>query len=258
MVIANNIELVKEPKPEWRLPPEKSIIRDDEAHVWLTDLNLRPSSLENLKNILSTDELARANRFHFEKDRHDFIAARGVLRIILGSYLKLEPERLKFIYTPHGKPKIVNEWDCDYLKFNLSHSHGLALYAVTLGREVGIDIERVRPSLSCERIAKRFFSPLEFKTLVALPPSERIEGFFNCWTRKEAYIKAIGEGLSIPLDQFVVTLNPRDEAKIVSIQGDSILASSWSLYPLIPAPGYVGALAVEGKNLTVKYWRWTG
>ena len=249
---------MKEPKPKWHLPPKELVIRDDEAHVWLTELNLRPSLLENLKNTLSTDELARANRFHFEKDRHHFIAARGLLRVILGSYLQLKPHKLNFIYTTHGKPRILNEMDYDYLNFNLSHSHGLALYAVTLGREIGIDIERVRTSLSCEKIAKRFFSPLEFKTLVALPPSERIEGFFNCWTRKEAYIKAIGEGLSIPLDQFDVTLNPSDEAKIVSIKGDSILASNWSLYPLTPAPGYVGALAVEGKNLRIKHWMWSG
>jgi 4'-phosphopantetheinyl transferase len=249
---------VKEPKPKWHLPPKELVIRDDEAHVWLTELNLRPSLLENLKNTLSTDELARANRFHFEKDRHHFIAARGVLRMILGSYLKLNPNRLNFTYNTQGKPKIVNEMDYDYLKFNLSHSHGLALYAVTLGRELGIDIERVRTNLSFEKIAKRFFSPSEFKMLVALPPSERIEGFFNCWTRKEAYIKAIGEGLSIPLDQFDVTLNPSDEAKILRIKGDPILASSWSLYPLIPAPGYVGALAVEGKNLRIKYWMWSG
>lgn len=248
---------MKEPKPKWHLPPKKLIISDNEAHVWLTELKLRPALLGNLKNTLSKDELARANRFHFEQDRHHFIAARGILRVILGSYLSLGPKRLKFIYTPHGKPKILNETDCGYLKFNLSHSHGLALYAVTLGREVGIDIERVRANLSCEKIAKRFFSPVEFEMLVSLPPSERIEGFFNCWTRKEAYIKAIGEGLSIPLDQFDVTLNPRDEAKITSIKGDSNLASHWSLYSLTPAPGYVGALAVEGKNLRIKYWVWS-
>ena len=249
---------MKTPKPKWRLPPKRLIIRDDEAHVWLTELNLRPSLLENLKDALSTDELARANRFHFEKDRRHFIAARGLLRVILGRYLNLEPQRLKFSYATHGKPKIMNEMEYDYLKFNLSHSHGLALYAVSLGREIGIDIERFRTNLSFEKIAKRFFSPLEFQMLSALSPSERIEGFFNCWTRKEAYIKAIGEGLSIPLDQFDVTLNPRDEAKIISIKGDSTLASCWSLYPLTPAAGYAGALAVEGKNLRIKHWMWTG
>jgi 4'-phosphopantetheinyl transferase len=249
---------VKTPKPKWHLPPKRLIIRDDEAHVWLTELNLRPSLLENLKNTLSTDELARANRFHFEKDRHHFIAARGALRVILGNYLNIQPRNLNFTYNTHGKPRIANELDQNHVNFNLSHSHGIALYAVTLGREVGIDIERVRTNLSFEKIAKRFFSPLEFKTLVALPPSERIEGFFHCWTRKEAYIKAIGEGLSIPLDQFDVTLDPSDEAKIISIKGDSILAARWSLYALIPAPGYVGALAVEGKNLRIKYWMWTG
>ena len=249
---------MKEPEPRWQLPPKNLIIGDDEAHVWLTELNLRPVLLENLKDTLSTDELARANRFHFEKDRHHFIAARGTLRLILGNYLNIQPRNLKFTYNRRGKPKIANELDQDHVKFNLSHSHGLAVYAVTLSREVGIDIEWVRTSLSFEKIAKRFFSPSEFEMLVALPPSERVKGFFNCWTRKEAYIKAIGEGLFISLDQFDVTLNPRDEAKIVSIKGDSILAARWSLYPLIPAPGYVGALAVEGKNLTIKHWMWRG
>ena len=249
---------MKEPEPRWQLPPKNLIIGYDEAHVWLTELNLSPALLENLKDTLSTDELARANRFHFEKDRHHFIAARGTLRLILGNYLNIQPRNLKFTYNRRGKPKIANELDQDHVKFNLSHSHGLAVYAVTLSREVGIDIERVRTSLSFEKIAKRFFSPSEFEMLVALPPSERVKGFFNCWTRKEAYIKAIGEGLFISLDQFDVTLNPRDEAKIVSIKGDSILAARWSLYPLTPAPGYVGALAVEGKNLTIKHWRWRG
>ncbi|MGB7292541.1 MAG: 4'-phosphopantetheinyl transferase superfamily protein [Thermodesulfobacteriota bacterium] len=234
----------------------KLTLGQHEIHVWSADLNVSQQLLKALENTLEVKEMDRANRFHFEKDRRHFIAARGILRVILGRYLKLKPDSLKFIYTPHGKPKIPNELDQNYLKFNLSHSHGHALYAITSGREIGIDIERVRANLSVEKIAKRFFSPLEFKMLNALPPSERIEGFFNCWTRKEAYIKAIGEGLSIPLNQFDVTLNPSDQAKIVSIRGDSTLASNWSLYPLTPAPGYVGALAVEGKNLTIKHWIW--
>jgi 4'-phosphopantetheinyl transferase len=258
MILPNKFASLKEHKPKWRLPHKKLIIREDEAHVWLADLNLEPTLLENLKNALSTDELDRANRFHFDKDRHHFIAGRGFLRVILGRYLKLNPDSLKFIYTPHGKPKFANEVDYSYLKFNLSHSHGLALYAITLGREIGIDIERVRTNLSFEKIGKRFFAPAEIEALLALPPSERIEGFFNCWTRKEAYIKAIGGGLFIPLSPFEVTLNPADEAKIVSIKGDSTLASYWSLYPLAPAPGYVGALAVEGRNLRIKYWTWSG
>lgn len=258
MISPNKLTSVKESQRKWEPPPKRLTIRQDEAHVWLTGLNSRPSLLENLRNTLSTDELDRANRFHFDKDRCRFIAARGLLRVILGSYLKLKPDRLNFIYTPHGKPEIANEVAYNDLKFNLSHSHGLALYAFTLGRQIGIDIERVRTNLSFEKIAKRFFSPSEFNMFSALPPSERIEGFFNCWTRKEAYIKAIGEGLFIPVNQFDVTLNPTDEAKIVSIKGDSILASYWSLYPLAPAPGYVGALAVEGKNLRIKQWMWSG
>lgn len=245
-------------KQRWCNPPSKLILGQEEIHVWRADLNVNQQLLEALEDTLEMKERHRANRFHFEKDRRHFISARGILKIILGRYLKLKPKRLKLVYTTHGKPKIANEMDHNYLKFNLSHSHGLALYAITLGREIGIDIESVRANLSFEKIAKRFFSPLEFKMFSALPPSERIEGFFNCWTRKEAYIKAIGEGLSIPLNQFDVTLNPSDEAKIVSIKGDPILASSWSLYALIPAPGYVGALAVEGKNLRIKYWMWSG
>jgi 4'-phosphopantetheinyl transferase len=244
-------------KQRWCKAPSKLIVGQDEIHVWRADLNVTQQLLEALEDTLEKKERDRANRFHFEKDRRHFIAARGLLRVILGSYLKLKPNRLNFIYTPHGKPKIANEIEYNYLKFNLSHSHGLALYAITLGRKIGIDIERVRTNLSFEKLAKRFFSPLEFQMLSSLPPSERIEGFFNCWTRKEAYIKAIGEGLSIPLNQFDVTLNPSDEAKIVSIKGDSNLASYWSLYPLTPAPGYVGALAVEGKNLRIKHWRWS-
>ncbi len=243
---------------KWRNPPSKLNLGRHEIHVWRADLNVTKQLLKKLKDTLQKVETDRANRFHFEKDRHHFIAARGALRVILGNYLNIQPRNLNFTYNTHGKPRIANELDQNHVNFNLSHSHGIALYAVTLGREVGIDIERVRTNLSFEKIAKRFFSPLEFQTLMALPLSERVAGFFNCWTRKEAYIKAIGEGLSIPLDQFDVTLNPNDEAKIISTKGDSILAARWSLYALIPAPGYVGALAVEGKHLTIKYWMWTG
>ncbi len=248
---------MKVSKPKWHSPTKQLIIKDDEVHVWLTELNVKPSVLENLKNTLSTDELERANRFHFEKDRHHFIAARGILRVILGGYLDMKPRELNFTYNTHGKPRVLNEIASPEVNFNLSHSHGLALYAVTLGREIGIDIERVRTNLSFERLAKRFFSPLEFQMLSSLPPSERIEGFFNCWTRKEAYIKAMGEGLSIPLNQFHVTLKPGERARIVSIKGDSNLASGWSLHSLTPAPGYAGALAVHGRTVRIKYWMWS-
>jgi 4'-phosphopantetheinyl transferase len=254
MILPNNIRLVKESNPKWESPPKRLTIREDEAHVWLTGLNLRPSLLENLRNTLSTDELARANRFYFEKDRHHFIAARGFLRVILGRYLKLKPDSLKFIYTPHGKPEIANEVDYSYLKFNLSHSHGLALYAVTIGREIGIDIERVRANLSFDKIAKRFFTTAEFEKLSSLAHEEFIEGFFKLWTHKEAYIKAKGRGLSIPLNQFAVTINRDQTVRIKEIGINPDEEHGWSFHSLTPAPGYSAALAVEGKNLRIKYW----
>jgi 4'-phosphopantetheinyl transferase len=241
----------------WCSAPKLPRLDRDEVHVWRAALNLEKPRLHSLKQILSEDERARTERFYFEKDREHFIAARGLLRTILGRYLDQEPSELRFCYSRYGKPSLAASAGESALRFNISHAHGLALYAVTSGREIGIDLEHLRADFAGEDIAERFFSRREVEALRALPADMRQKGFFNCWTRKEAYIKARGEGLSLPLDKFDVSLAPGEPAALLSTPGDPREAARWSLRELEPGPGYVAALVVEGHDWRLKCWQWT-
>ncbi|MGD0207571.1 MAG: 4'-phosphopantetheinyl transferase superfamily protein [Verrucomicrobiota bacterium] len=247
---------ITSPVPPWRSPPETLVLGCDEVHVWRATLDQTPSQIQSFLHNLAADEQARAERFHFERDRGHFIVARGVLRAILGGYLKRAPEGLSFCYGSHGKPAIAGESGGDAIRFNVSHSHGIALYAVTRGREVGVDLERIRFNLAVAEIAERFFSRREVAMLRALPTEEQREAFFRCWTRKEACLKARGEGLSLPLDQVDVSLAPGEPDAAPGTQPDSSDASRWSLQELAPAPGYVAALAVEGHGWRLACWQW--
>ncbi|MDQ3652238.1 MAG: 4'-phosphopantetheinyl transferase superfamily protein [Acidobacteriota bacterium] len=243
----------------WSSPPERLILGHNEVHVWRAALNTKESSIQSLRRTLSADERARAERFHFQNDRDHFIVARGLLRAILGRYLNVDPSQLCFSYSFYGKPSLARESSGDDLSFNLSHAGELALYAITRGREIGIDVERIRADFANEQIAERFFSLREVAALRTLPKNIQPQGFFNCWTRKEAYIKARGEGLSLPLDQFEVSLVPGEPAALLrtSGSGDHQEASRWSLREVVaPAASYVAAVAVEGDDWQLKYWQW--
>ena len=238
----------------WDPPPVTLSLGSNEVHIWRTALDLDATEVQSLWQTLSADEQEKARRFHFQQDRERFIVARGLLRVILGRYLNAEPGHLRFCYSPLGKPSLSRGFGRETLRFNLSHSDGLALYAVTLGREVGVDLERLHPDLADEQIAQRFFSPHEVAQLNSLPPNLRQEAFFNCWTRKEAYIKARGEGLTLRLDQFDVSLAPGEPAALLDTKDDPQEASRWSLRELVPGPGYVAALAAEGYNWQLRCW----
>jgi 4'-phosphopantetheinyl transferase len=210
-----------------------------------------------LWEILSAEEQARAGRLHFDQDRERFIMAHGLLRLILSGYLSTVPRELRFSYSPHGKPALTASSDQETPNFNLAHSGRLALYAISRGRRIGIDVERIRSDCPCELIAEQFFSPQERAVLRALEAEEvKRRAFFNGWTRKEAYIKARGEGLSFPLDQFDVSLVPGEPVALRRIQGTSLEASRWSLHELFAGPDYVAALAVEGHNCRLACWEW--
>jgi 4'-phosphopantetheinyl transferase len=247
---------VAAPITSWLSPPEAPVLVRDEVHVWRASLDQPPSQIEKARCSLAADEEARAARFHFEKDRAHYIVARGVLRDILGCYLNRASECLSFRYGPHGKPALAGYSDGERIRFSVSHSHGMALYAVARGREVGIDLERIRRDLAAGEIAERFFSRWEVATLRALPTELQRQAFFLCWTRKEAYIKARGEGLSLPLDQFDVSLAPGEPAAILGTRPDPAEASRWSLQELCPAHGYVAALAVEAHGWRLRCLRW--
>ena len=240
----------------WYPPPKTLMLESDEVHVWRAALDLKASHVQSLQRTLSADERVRAERFYFPQDRGHFIVARGLLRAILGRYLDMEPGQLRFCYSSYGKPALARESSGDALRFNLSHSHGLALYAVTRGRELGVDLEYLHPHLAYEQLAERFFSPREVTVLRALPTNTQQEAFFNCWTGKEAYIKARGEGLTLRLDQFDVSLAPGEPVALLSTNGDPQEASRWLLQKLAPGSGYIAALAVEGHDWRLKCWQW--
>lgn len=224
-----------------------------EVHLWSVDLRPSPERVAKYRRLLSPDELGRAERFHFERHRRRFVVRRGALRRLLGAYLDREPRSLTFGEGEKGKP-FVDEGGVPAegaLHFNLTDSKDLALYAFTCGAELGIDVEILRPMPDGQNIAEHFFSLEEQEALRAVPAPSKDLAFFNCWTRKEAYIKAIGEGLSEPLDRFSVTLRPEDPARFVHLGGDPRRAAYWSLYHLVPESGAVGALAFEGEGWSV-------
>jgi 4'-phosphopantetheinyl transferase len=240
----------------WCAPPETPTLGNNEVHVWRASLELPALRVQALRNDLSEEELQRAERFHSQRHRSHFVVARGLLRTILGRYLKVEPGRLLFQYGPKGKPELAVDPGRRALRFNVSHSHGLALYAVTQERDIGVDVEHVRPDVAAEKIAERFFSRGEAAALREVPAVVRQEAFYTCWTRKEAYLKAIGEGITLRLDQFEVSVTPGEPAVLLSINGDLKEASYWSLKGLDPGPGYVGALAVKGHGCDLRCWHW--
>ncbi len=244
------------PVPAWRPAPDDLRLASDEVHVWRASLVQVPAQIRRFQDSLAADERARAERLYFQPHRERLIVARGALRAILGGYLNRAPESLTFCYGSRGKPALVPDSSRDAIRFNVSHSGNVALYAVTRAREVGIDVELIRPWRPVEQLAERFFSRRELDTLRALPADLRTHAFFLCWTRKEAYIKARGEGLALPLNQFQVSLIPGEPAALLSDERDPLEVHRWSLQELMPGPGYVAALAVEGHGWSLCNWDW--
>jgi 4'-phosphopantetheinyl transferase len=239
----------------WREPSRQPALLEDEIHIWVTSLDRPAEQVYNLSRHLSPDESDRASRFRFQTDRDRFVVARGTLRAVLGGYLNLKPRELRFNYSAYGKPSIEPGAGSQAISFNLSHSHELALLAFTRARRVGVDLEFICPDFATQEVAQRFFSKDETDALSALSSERRAEGFFNCWTRKEAYVKARGEGLSHPLDTFSVSLTPGEPASLLSIKGSPAEADRWSLRDLPVAAGYAAALAVENRHAQLKLWR---
>lgn len=216
--------------------------------VWSAFLDCDSDVLFRLEKTLSADELSRAAKFRLPGDRNRYVAARGVLRKLLATCLGKDPRDLQFAYGPKGKPSLrPSDPSVPRLQFNVSHSHGLAVYAVARDRNLGVDVELTRSSFDSEGIAGRYFSALEMQELRSLPAEERTIGFFNCWTRKEAYIKADGRGLEIALDSFDVTLAPGRPARF--LRG---VPTGWHLRSFVPAAGYVSALAYDGPPCEVE------
>jgi len=240
----------------WEPPPVYANLLHDDVHVWCAWLDQSISNLEWLTHTLSMDELLRADRFRFEQDRQRYIIGRGLLRTILGYYLGIEPGRLHFCYGMYGKPALAEMSGTSTLRFSLAHAHGLALYAVSRDRELGVDLELIRHIADTEQIVNRYFSEREKAVFRALTADKKQEAFFTYWTCKEAYLKASGEGLTRPLNQIDVSLVPGEPPGLVSIDGDVKEVSRWTLQELRPAPGFVAALVVEGQGCRLSCWNW--
>ena len=232
-------------------------LRANDAHVWLASLETGKEQYRIFTQTLSKDEKERACRFRFEKDRIRFTAARGILRALLSGYLNMDARQVSFAYGPHGKPELSPEAGPILIRFNLAHSHCLALFAFVLNCDIGVDIEFMGRDIALDDIANRFFSPAEKAALDGLPSDMKRKGFFTCWAHKEALLKATGKGLSFGLERVEVPVHPELSASVLRIGGSEKDASLWSLHDLPAGPDYAAALAVKGHGfkLCLQQWR---
>jgi 4'-phosphopantetheinyl transferase len=226
-------------------------LAENEVQLWRVDLEAVAEEEERCRQILAPDELERASRYRFSRDRRAYVAARAVLRTILGRYVNSDPSEIAFSYSENGKPSLAPHSRANPIDFNVSHSGGLGLIGFTCKRQVGVDIEKIRARFDGDAIS-RFFSKQEQTELLLLPSEERDVGFFRCWTRKEAYIKAAGKGLSLPLQQFDVSVKAGDEDALLATRPDPAESGHWSLREVPVGPDYVGAICVEGQGWVFK------
>jgi 4'-phosphopantetheinyl transferase len=226
------------------------------VHVWRAFLPAQQPRLADFQATLDPEERQRAARFVFERDRQRYIISHGIVRDILARYSGLAAPKLRFSTNSYGKPQLLAAGDAAGLQFNLSHSHDLALVAVALNRAVGVDVEQMRAELAGLEIARQTFAPAEVADLLAMPASQQTQAFFNCWTRKEAYIKAVGQGLGIDLSSFIVSLKPGEPARLCSIDNDARAATGWTMHALDVQPGYAAALVVAGPRIPWVQWEW--
>jgi 4'-phosphopantetheinyl transferase len=234
----------------WPAAPPDLQIAPGEVHVWAAGLSLPADQLAELEATLDPGERERARRFVQPLHRDRFIAAHGFLRQVLGRILQIDPHAMRFIAGAQGKPAIAGGPE-----FNLAHSGDIALIALARGRAVGVDVEQARATLDAEAIAARFFSTGEQAALAAMPAPDRRDAFFNIWTRKEAFIKATGAGLSFPLDELTVSLGEGEDDCLLSVADDPAVAAQWRVRALRAPPGYAAAVAAEGRDWTLSLWR---
>jgi 4'-phosphopantetheinyl transferase len=240
---------------EWPAPPEQPQLGAGEVHVWAQALDQPPERVVEFVSVLPAEERARVNRFHFERDRSRYGVARGWLRRTLGSYVGQKADGMEFEYGARGKPRLAPRSVTNPVHFNLAHSGGLALLAVTRVAEVGVDVERVRTLKDAEGIADRFFSKRESAGLKALAAEQQPEAFFNLWTRKEAWLKATGEGIAESLSAVEVSFLAGEPAEVVSLFGDAAAGGDWSLLQIAPARGFIGAVALKARGVTLRTWK---
>ena len=222
---------------------ENTQLAPGEIHVWTIPLSAPDHAVSQVRALLSPDEADRMARFRFEHLQRAYVLSRGALRLLLGIYTGEAPGSLRFSYGPKGKPALASAGP---IRFNIAHSGDMGLFAFTLDCELGVDIERVRPVPEISKIATSFFCAREASDLMSLPSRDRERAFFLCWTRKEAYVKAVGNGLFLPLDSFRVTFLPDQPARLM------YLTEAWTLQHIEGAEGYVGAIAYKGEPRSLR------
>lgn len=239
----------------WPLGPDKLALAATDIHVWAAWLQTSTENVPRCASLLAPEENERAARFRFDRHRNRFIAGRAVLRSLLGRYLNRPPEKLQFSYGQHGKPSLAAEFD-QSIHFNLAHSEDLALFAVTRLGPIGIDVEQIRPMADADDLVERFFSSRENALFQPLCGDQKSVAFFNLWTRKEAWLKATGEGIAHSLNRVEVTFLPDEPARLISLPQHSS-SKQWVLHELCPAPGFVGALALADLPVTISNFQFS-
>jgi 4'-phosphopantetheinyl transferase len=242
------------PHITWPAAPANRVPASGEVHIWATMLDHDAARISQYRTVLSPDECARADRFHFERDRTRFIAARHFLRSVLGRIVSVSPDSLVFDYSPRGKPALASPPGLTQPFFNLSHSDALALLAVTFVGPVGVDVERLRVLNDADQLAARFFSKSEVQALQLLQPPQKFQTFFDLWTRKEAWLKATGKGIAGGLDQVEVAFTEGRVAAFERLFGSIDAALRWQLIELTPSEGFTGAMAIESNNIRPFFW----
>ncbi len=236
----------------WGEPVPYPALAEGALHVWLVKLDRPAGELTELANLLSADEHERAARFHFERDRQHYLAGRGILRNILARYVSQPATRLAFVYGSRGKPALAGA----PVQFNLAHSGGVAVIAVARPSAVGIDIEQIRVVPRWEGVTNSFFSAAERKAIGSLPSIDRLYGFFTCWTRKEAYLKATGDGIGVPLDRFDVSVIPGSQPRLLHVEDAPEETGRWHFHGLPLSADYLGVVAHDGPIDVVQHFRW--
>jgi 4'-phosphopantetheinyl transferase len=247
----------------WPIPPPNISLKLAEVHLW--QVNLMPYSSAEFWRLLSQDEQQRAEKFRQAKTQQQFVTVRGILRLLLGQYLESDPQTLSFSYGVHGKPRLQSPGNHLPLEFNLSHSGDLALYALTLEHPLGIDLEQIRPDCNYLAIAQRFFTAEEVSGLLSLPLEQQSAAFFQIWTAKEAYIKALGGSIFSGLSQLEVKLADLSEQNIWTVGKYVCAGDRCILYPLNPGAGYAASLVqtvtpdlgeTESSPVSIQCWQW--
>jgi 4'-phosphopantetheinyl transferase len=234
----------------WKAPsPDVELGRDD-VHLWIAAIPDCLPALDDYQRVLADEERERAARFHFEHDRQRYAITRGILRKLLGRYTGRTD--VMFTCNHYGKPAL----DDRSVHFNVAHSRDLALFGFAFEHEIGVDVEWIRPDFATTDVAQRFFAPDEAAALAGLPQPARVQGFFSCWTRKEAYLKARGMGLSLGLHSFAVTFAPTDPAALIRVDDDPSAPARWTISDLATTEGYAAAVALEARGLALRHFRW--